>query len=335
MKFKLFLSSLFSGAVIFFAVSGASALVFSPVLFEYEAEPGSPIYGSVHLTNELEKEMTYYAVFQDFYIEDETGSPEFYPPGELASTGSLSAWFQPIDPVTLAPGEKKEVEYMIVVPQDAEPGSHYGAVLFQNTNPEVVGNAVSVNAKTGPVFLVAVAGDIVEEFELLEFRTDPEEKNFWNRRPVDFVIRTKNSGTVHLSPHGMIVINSWWPSGMQVDANPKDLKVLPGSIRRIDTPWEANNVIEGGFFAELVNEFRNFSIGPHEATLALAYGKEGKILSAVETFWVIPWRIILVFVILLLILTGIVKLYNRSVVKHAVKKMKSKEQKIREKQKNK
>lgn len=320
------LSVFLMAACLFIALGGkpAQALIFQPALLEYEADPGSLILETIRMENDKSTTETYYTVYQDFTVEDETGATQFLEPGELAAVGSLAAWFAPMEPITLEPGEVREVELAIVVPPDAEPGSHFGAALFFDQNPEIVGNAVGVGSKTGPVVLVRVSGDVVEDMELLEFKLDPEDKKWHNRPPVDFVIRTKNNGTVHENPRGMITVSGWWPKSEQVDANPLKLKVLPGSIRRIETTWETGDLLEGGFFAELVNEFRNFAIGPQRATLALAYGTQGKILTSHLEFWVFPWHIILVGLVILLLVIGIFMLYNRAVVNQAMKKIERK-----------
>ena len=74
---------------------------------------------------------------------------------------------------------------------------------------------------------------------------------------------------------------------------------------------------------KLKAEKENFALGRCEATLNLEYGNEGKIAKSSVVFWVFPWHLLLVsiivFVILLLLLTLLIKKYNRWIVKKATK----------------
>jgi len=66
--------------------------------------------------------------------------------------------------------------------------------------------------------------------------------------------------------------------GKEIDKTVLDQKnVLPNSIRRIEVNWG-----------------RKYMFGRYEATLASIYGNNNEPLSSTITFWVLPWKILLV-----------------------------------------
>jgi hypothetical protein len=84
-----------------------------------------------------------------------------------------------------------------------------------------------------------------------------------------------------------------------------------------------------GFFAEFSNEWNNFALGPYTAELALTYGLQNdKLLTGTYKFYVFPWRImtlsliILAGLIWLIIFT--VKRYNHWIVVRASRSVSAK-----------
>jgi hypothetical protein len=294
-------------------INGASALTFSPVMREYSLSPGQSITEKIKLLNETNQPLVFYAAFQDFGVQDESGTPKILPEGALAESGSLSQWFSPLSPIVINPKETKEVEVVIQVPTDAEPGGHYGAVLFYDSKGEAA-DSVGVAAKSGPIFLVNVLGDIKEDFKLLTFETD---KGLYYNLPATFNLRMENKGTVHETPMGAIKLQGWLGEKI-VEFNAKGTAhVLPNSIRKISL--DSGEIrAEPGFFAQARSQFANRAIGRYQADLSLRYGLtiDGA-TGASLVFWVFPWQLLSLVVGLLLLIFIILKLYNRTIIKQA------------------
>ncbi len=278
---------------------GSLALTVSPPRFELEGDPGSIINQTLKLFNETEESRIYYPSLQDFTARGEEGEPGFVESSEYG----LSKWIKITkDPISLGPKERKEVQFTVEVPNNAEPGGHYAAVLFSNQPPtEVLGaTPISIAGKIGSLVLLKVGGQILESGKLLELDTK-DKKSFYTHLPIDFYIRFENLGNIHLKPLGDIKITGL----LDITSTPTTLtvneaggNVLPKSIRRYDVSWTKPGLkIAEGIFGELKNQWKGFAIGKFTAHLNLYYGTEGEHTTANESFWVFPWLLILVIII--------------------------------------
>ncbi|MBU1032663.1 DUF916 domain-containing protein [Patescibacteria group bacterium] len=303
--------------LLFFHTPIVRAITVSPVIVDLEIDPGKSTQGSLHITNSTEKTATYYLNVQNFVAQGEEGHQDFLPEGELFG---LASWITPeTESVTLEPNESGDFRYVVNVPQDAEPGGHYAAVFF-STRPASAeeGSSVGVGAKTGILFLLRVAGDIIEDARVESFTTTG---GWHNRLPVYLTLRVKNLGNVHIRPEGDIIVRSMFGSiADKIPANSRRAAVLPDSIRRVEAAWAKTfDMEQGGFFTELKNEWNNFALGRYTAELDARYGVTKQPLSAQVTFWVIPWRVLSIVVLLLVVLLFLLKGYNKMVVRSALK----------------
>ena len=214
-------------------------------------------------------------------------------------------------------GSRKDIKFRINVPKDAEPGGHYAAIFATTQPPE---EDVGLGENTGVLLLVTVPGDIRENAELLEFSL-ASGKKVYNRPPVEFLVRIKNEGNVHFKPLGEITINGWAGEKTAVPANPKRGNVLPKSIRAFHPLWEGA-VEKGGFMQELKNEWKYFGFGRYNAHLDMVWGSGDERFVGNVKFWVIPWRLIIVGLIVLIIILLLIRGYNKAIVKKAQKKTK-------------
>lgn len=217
---------------------GQTALTISPARMEFNADPGSSIEATVTLTNLSTRPMTLGAEHTDFVAGDDGKTPQFVAPDD-SSPWSMSAWMssQPAT-FTLAPGEKQVVRIAIDVPEDAEPGGHYSAVLFAGADDAADGTGVV--AKVGSLILVTVSGDIEESGSAR--LTVP-----WlsDSGPIGMEVAFTNHGNVHVKPSGVVrVIDSGGETVAEIPCGGEN--VLPRSARKFVISWE--NPPKWGFF---------------------------------------------------------------------------------------
>ena len=304
------------------ALSGsmpAFAVGISPVKYDnIKLNPGESAEREMIVTNNRSATYTYYFKALNFTAGDnEDGLPSF----QDEQIG-LSQWISTdVDSITIEPGEQRKVKIIIDVPMDAEPGGHF-ASLFVTLNPpseDDFEQGVGLGSNLGLLLLVHVNGDINEDSELLEFGI-VEEKTKGNRLPTTFYTRTKNSGTVHFKPRGTIdIYNMIGRKSESVPANPLGGNVLPKSVRRLEARWlksEDHNT-DGGFFKELSNEWHNFALGRYKAVLNMEWSATQEPLTGTVTFWVFPWRVLLVALIIIVILLSGLKGYNKMIINSA------------------
>jgi len=279
------------------------ALTISPPKFELEGDRGSIIKQVIKIFNETTESKLYYPSLQDFMARGEAGEPGWV---EEPTEYGLSPWIKiGTGPISLGPKERKEIQFSIEVPDNAEPGGHYAAIMFSTQPPtEILGaTPIAIAGKLGSLVLLRVGGEITEQGKLLEFNTK-DKKSFFTHLPVDFYLRFENLGNVHLKPQGTLKITGI----LDITATPTTLLVneaggnaLPKSIRRYDITWTRPGAIVGpqGPLEELKAQWKGFAIGKFTAHLNLFYGTEGRQVTSEKSFWVFPWLLILVMAIVL------------------------------------
>lgn len=303
----------------------AQALTISPPKFELDGNPGSIIKQVIKLFNETEEARVFYPSLQGFIARGEAGEPGLIAESEYG----LSKWVK-IDtgPISLSPKERKEIPFAVEVPENAEPGGHYAAILFSTQPPEAMQGAtpIAIAGKLGSLVLLKVGGRLIESGKLVEFNTK-DGKSFFTHLPVDFYIRFENLGNVHLKPQGEIKITGL----LDITSTPTAIAVnnaggnaLPKSIRRYDVSWSKSGLGTGegqSLLQELKAQWKGFAIGKFTAHLNLYYGAEGKQMTGLESFWVFPWLLILVIAIgLAVVFFGLkvgIKKYNAWIIRKA------------------
>ena len=320
-------------AVLSFALAVPStvhAFSVSPVLVDQTMDPGSFVQGKFHIMNDTKSDQTYYASVQNFIAQGEEGEQTFLP--DTDTTGLVSWITLDQKSITLKPGQTNDFAWAVHVPKDGEPGGHYAAVFFSNLPPETEGqSSIGVGAKTGVLFLVNVRGNIQEAASVASFRllndrnadTNAKGISYLDHLPATFESCIQNGGNVHFTLNGKIsVANMFGSKVAEIPANPNGAHVLPNSIRRILSSW-GPDISEGkGFWSGLSAEWKGFAIGRYTAELHGTYGSTNQPLTASVAFWIIPWRLLIVFLLGLIALILLLKGYNALIIKSATSKTK-------------
>ncbi len=270
----------------------SSGLVISPPLKELETTKGGIFSDNIKITNPTASVLTIGVTIQDFAAQDEEGGQIFLDPATDNQNFSLAKWVS-IDNnnFSLNPSETKEIKYTVKVPENAEPGGHYGVIFFspqaQNTT-SIAGSGTVVVPKVGTLLLVSVPGDIKFQGKIATFSTNKklylDSKNF-----VDFLTRFENLSSVHVKPQGVITIkNAFGKSVAELTVNEKNGNVLPNSIRKFQNEWE-----------------KKYGFGWYKADLKLVYGN-AQTVTANLLFWIIPWKETAGAVVILIVLIYIV-----------------------------
>jgi hypothetical protein len=312
----------------FFVSPNAQALTLIPPSFETSVDPGVTTKTTVKLYNETQDVLSLYPEVVSFTAEGETGNPTFDFESPLEGVAN---WFTlPEGPITLDAGERKVVNVQITPPIDAEPGGHYATVFFGTSAPNVDDpGSLALSTKLGSLFLLRVFGDIEEAGQISQFGLDGSKKTL-SRLPATLFTRFQNDGNIHLRPTGIISItNMLGGDTATLEFNPKKGATLPDSIRKYNTVWEKGQVKEvtgnfwNKFWTEFSNEKNNFALGKYEANISLVAGNLVKD-SATVTFWVMPWRVItialIVLALVIVLLIFLIKKYNQWIIKKARKR---------------
>jgi hypothetical protein len=249
--------------------------------------------------------------------EGEGGEPSFFEIKEN-DLKQLSSWIEiGNEPVQIKPGNWKIVPFKIKIPIDGEPGGHYASIFFGPQKENKDGKAVSINYQTGSLILLNVSGKTEEKGILKQFSVLG--KGFSSQIPVTFQVRVENSGNVHFKPSGNIEVKNMFggkAAELPVLKTNWGGNVLPHSVRKYDVVWgnddEQNQ--PKGFFERVKYQWNNFHFGRYSANLTLAL-PNGEKSQANINFWIIPFDLLIVILVLLLFLVFVIKQYNRWILR--------------------
>lgn len=294
------------------------SIIVSPVYYEQVLSPGEEKKLDVKITNNSPRISTMvYPLIHDFTTDpNEGGQPQLLPVNEETAKYSLKRWIDiKSDPISLKPKERAFVPFTIKVPRDAEPGSHWGMVVFSGENPKLKGgNEVGVSSEIGIMILVNVEGPSIKKGQLLDFFRNLQ---WYENPPIIFTTRIQNVGTVHFKPLGVIEIKSLITGKKKtvLQVNEAYSNVLPDSIKRFENIWKP----KGFFFIPPMGKF--------QAQLTLSLESSDNTVTRRLAFWIIPWRfLLLVFLILiffLILLKILINKYNNWIIKKALRKQSS------------
>lgn len=277
------------------------SLAISPFLIEAEIKPGQTHNSTIDVLNVTDNPLPITVSINDFVPSGDQGSVRFLDTGQTSHPSfSLASWItitkQP--EFVIAPKAKTSIDFTITVPIDAEPGTHYGGLLFSANESPIASANTSVVRKVGALILVATgktdaSGKIETFFSNKRFYTAPQ---------VEFTSVFTNTGNVHLAPKGQVSVrNTFGKLIGEAHLNENAQFVLPKNSRQ---------------FTDTVK--RPWMFGRYTATLTYWYGNPKLESRAVINFWVIPVRLLLTYgggslILLLLVYIGI-KRYNRWVI---------------------
>lgn len=314
---------------VFLSNNTAHAITITPVRFEISTDAGQTVSGEMILMNEQDEIKTLYSSYENFEARGENGTPTFVPAVE-----GLATWIDAPDTIMLNPRESKVVPFTITVPQGAEAGGHFAAV-FWSSNPNEPGQ-VSIGAKIGTLVLLTVSGDITEEGKVMDFTTKSGQKKF-DALPVGFTYRFQNGGNDRIKPEGLLVVkNMFGMTTKNIPANQVEGNVLPKSIRRFEVVWQSGsdsaltladseNIKNESFMETIKRQWNNFALGKYTAHLDISYGKANQKATAMYSFFVFPWQLIVTLLIgvalALYLLKHGIKKYNKWIVEQAEKGM--------------
>ncbi|NTV31326.1 hypothetical protein HGA91_05120 [candidate division WWE3 bacterium] len=259
-------------------------LSISPPTFEISANPGETIKNSIRVTNVTEDTQEIVVESRNFTAIGEQGSVGLT---EENTNFSLAKWITTTPAQwVIEPNESYTFEFEISAPVNAEPGGHFGSIVFRTgakVNPNQTGAAVA--QEVGSLILLKIAGDVTEKASIESFAAS---QSWYEHGPVTFDARFANKGNVHIKTRGTITISDIF--GRTVGIVPLTEKnVLPDAVRRIDATWD-----------------NSWGFSKYTAVLSTNYGESNtEILTASTTFFIIPYRLVGAICIGLLVMSFI------------------------------
>lgn len=290
------------------------SLSVSPTLFDMSANPGQEWRSSLKVINTNKFELTLYAEVVDFRPDLPGGGINYLENKiiEDATSATLAEWiFLETEKITIPAGKTVDIPFIIKVPEKAEPGGHYAAILV-GTRPTAKfgGSGVQTSQIVTSLIFTRVAGEVKEVGTIQSFTTNAR---VLEKPEAEFKLLFENKGNVHLVPQGEIKITNLWGEErgvIPINQNSSLTRVLPKSE-------DFDGV--GRYLFSWKGEWSVADIGRYKAVASLAFGSENQQTTTKTIyFWVVPIKLVsVIFLFIVLsgwLLTWLIKLYIKRVI---------------------
>ncbi|MBU2578786.1 hypothetical protein KKA09_01570 [Patescibacteria group bacterium] len=288
--FNINLSPVFAYVIENLQLPEKGDFILAPGKIELLVNPGDEYTKEISIANRIGRTMNFNIDIEDFK-GSENPEETVVLLGKEKGPYSLKDYIQPeMTNFTLNHGQRITLPVKISIPKDAEPRGLYGSVLITTNPPEPQG-AVEKEKATGQMKMVSrlgclvfirVNGEAKENGVLKNFITDKKfYENASKKNPVSFQIFFENKGNVHLNPYGIIEIKNILGKKVgEIEMEP--FFAMPDSLRKREVKWD-----------------KEFLFGRYTAFAGLNRGYQNIIDQKSLSFWVIPWKLILVGLIIL------------------------------------
>ncbi len=282
----------------------------SPVSLNIETKPGVPVTSTVKVKNNGIGPEHIHIDIAKFKADESGAHPQLL---DVTPADEFVNWlsFSERDFV-VQPNEWKSVEVTFSPPADAALG-YYITLIFNRQQIEKPGKLQTVISGAPAILMLATVDspNVKKELQLIDFYSD---KSFYEYLPAKFTVRVKNTGNIHIIPAGDVFIDKGSTKDVAVlSINKSASNILGGTEREYSVTWDdgfpvwteksKNGTVvldeNGNPVKELKWDFSNANklrFGKYTAHLLMAYdnGVKDVPLEATISFWVIPWKLILI-----------------------------------------
>lgn len=301
--------------------AGVFNIVTSPLPISLSGKPGSTLTTDIRIKNGGSTTEKLKVTLMKFSAYGDEGKPA------IADREPGDDYF---DWVTFSPAlfdaepnEWKTIKMTIKLPPTAAFGYYYAAAFSRASEIKPTGKQNVLLGSTAVLVLVdAKVPNAKRSAEILSFTSNKKAYEFL---PTVFNIKVRNNGNVHLVPTGNIVISRGNKEVARLTVNAASGNVLPESNRIFTAEWDdgfpsyGDRTVAGKTVLDKngkpqkqlqwdLNKISRLRFGRYTAHLIMVYddGSKDVPLEATVSFWVIPWRLLGLMLVILLIPAGIV-----------------------------
>jgi hypothetical protein len=254
-------------------------MIVHPSSFDLVESPGQTTTDTITLDNLQSQSIKVRVDLRNFTALGEEGAVNLTTDD---TTYSLAKWIA-VEPMTIdIPAHSSNVfNFSVAIPKDAEPGGHFGSIVFTTVPPAVKGTGAALSLEVASLIALEIPGNAKEKAIIESFTTD---KKFYEFGPVTFNTRVSNQGGRHIVINGSIIAKGWFGQKFIAPLYPPE-SILPGATKKITT------VID-----------HNLLIGPFTATLIATYGTKNEQLNANIEFNAFPIRYAVILLVILFLI---------------------------------
>lgn len=308
-RILLVLSLLFIGYIFsaHSAYAGTLSIGTAPTSEKLKLTPGQTYNGELVVWNLASSTTKYQIIIKGFrQIENQPGTAVLLTEDEeKQSLYTATSWTTVSqNSIDLVPNKNEKIYYEINVPKDATKGEYTVMIAFiSEDDAKLQGTGATTVLSSGMPILIQIGDEFVENAELLKFATD---SNYYEYPNITFETRIKNLGDTHITPVGEITLTNIFNQVIAtIPFNPNNQSILRDNLGNYETTWNLGSfltkdhaIVLGPIKANLVITYRSFQPGFAP-------------LTATTTFWIIPWKYILILLILIISLAVIIKVSKK------------------------
>lgn len=295
-------------------------LTTSPVPINLKTAPGASVLASLKIKNDgLNPEKIKISLMK-FKADSQTGTPILM---EREAGDDYFDWVKfSENQFTLPSNEWKTITAEFQIPSSASFGYYY-AVVFSRAEEQVSRESRQTILAGGTATLILLEAEVPgakKEVRIVEFSAD---KKMYEFLPATFTVKLRNTGNVHIAPRGNIFLFRQDNEVAALEVNLNKGSILPDSPRSFQEQWTdgfpvylnqtKNNQItldeKGQPIKKLKWDFKDAAklrFGKYTAKLMMVYddGQRDVPIEGEVSFWVVPWRILIVLLVNFLIVAG-------------------------------
>lgn len=206
-------------------------------IFSFDLDPGEEIQFKINIQAKSDELQQMAVDFQDFSAGDQNKISLLDEKNEIHG---MKDWIEIVGGNNwfLEKGQKKELSFKIIIPENAVVGSHY-AVAALKVLPRIDAKNFQspvVSGRIAVYVLVNVKGEVSGSGKLTDFVAPMIVK-----KDVNLKAEFENTGNVHYIPHGEIVISSI-VTGAETKLQTGRHFVFPGTKYSFDLEWQPSSI---------------------------------------------------------------------------------------------
>lgn len=272
--------------VLLFLLGGSSyaqALTVSPIVIDFDLEPGSVQDKEITIVNEEGALARVLPTLFHVTGTDENGFPQIEAVSREALLARIVSFPDGVE-YNLAPKERRKLTIRVSAPNDIPAGGYYGVVSWGSSS---ILNVAPLSGQPGVNLAINIQGDVFEAARIDFFsRATVEERR---RGPaVFFEARIQNIGGRDFIPATSVEIRNLFNRKVATLPLQSRARVLPGTLRTLSARWEGGTWAFGPYRAIMKLDAQGAGIHTAETSFSL-YSRTG----IIATFLIFPCVLII------------------------------------------
>jgi hypothetical protein len=289
------------------------SLSIDPPITTIQAIPPTTTNSYINIQNNENSQIALRIEIKPFKANEENGELEYLNemPPFFRNIQILDKDDVPVENITLGPKQKKNLKLSIAIPKDENISDYYFSVIFISTgSPSDTSNLSANRIGITTNVLLSIGSPELPKTTVEEFSSNI----FFEKGPVPFTVRLKNTGSHFIKPKGQIIIKNMFGQSIKrldlfsVNILSDSIRAIPNDTYMQELRLKNNSKLSFDFKHPTILWKGNFLIGLYSATLNIYLSDNVPSFTKTIYFFAFPLQIL---IIILIITLAIVATLNR------------------------